>query len=204
MHETFGSNPLIWVIIAIEIFFWVFLLGGLTSRYVLKMRRLSSILLICVPLLDVVLVSLTIGDLARGSAPNFSHVLAVLYLGFTIGFGHNTIQRADRWFAVRFAGAERLEKATEGPEYVREQWRDCGRMMVMWLICVPLLLVMKTLTVGWNGTELAPEAVLNINGGDTESLFSTARILTVILIIWFVSGPVYASLFRGVSAKLET
>ena len=53
-------------IIACEAGFWALLLSGLAARYMLKAKRLSTVLLICVPLVDVVLLAASVVDLRRG------------------------------------------------------------------------------------------------------------------------------------------
>ena len=47
-------------IVVCEIAFWVLLLGGLTARYPLRRPRLGAILLVAVPLVDAVLLALSL------------------------------------------------------------------------------------------------------------------------------------------------
>ena len=54
----------------------------------------SSVLLLCVPLIDVVLLAATVLDLQRGASASFAHGLAAAYIGFTVAFGGVTIQWA--------------------------------------------------------------------------------------------------------------
>ena len=42
------------LIVLCEIGFWMLLLSGLLARYVFKQKRISNLLLICVPLADIV------------------------------------------------------------------------------------------------------------------------------------------------------
>ncbi|MBC6463814.1 hypothetical protein HKK72_39190, partial [Actinomadura sp. HBU206391] len=58
---------LLGIIAGCEIAFWVVLLAGLAARYLLRMRRLSTVLLICVPLVDVVLLVASVIDLRGGA-----------------------------------------------------------------------------------------------------------------------------------------
>ena len=123
MHESISLNPIVWAIIGAEVAFWVTLALGLVTRYLFRSRRASRIILLCVPLIDLVLITLTAADLALGAEPDAVHALAVVYLGFTIGFGPAVIAWADRWFAHRFAEGPRPAKpASSGPEYVRRIW----------------------------------------------------------------------------------
>ena len=54
---------------ACEVGFWVLLGAGLAARYLLRARRLSTVLLLLVPVLDVVLVTASLVDVAGGSPP---------------------------------------------------------------------------------------------------------------------------------------
>nr|WP_246422004.1 hypothetical protein [Nocardiopsis mwathae] len=84
--------------------FWVFVLGGLAARYLLRMRRLSTVLLLLVPVLDVVLLTVIALHLGHGATADLTHGLGALYLGFTVAYGHSVITWADVRFAHRFAG----------------------------------------------------------------------------------------------------
>lgn len=58
-------------IVACEIGFWLVLLAGLLARYMLRRRRLGAVLLAGVPLIDIVLLALTVVDLRQGARPEF-------------------------------------------------------------------------------------------------------------------------------------
>lgn len=92
-----------WVIIGCEVGFWVLLGGGLVIRYFLKLRTLSNVLLISVPLIDVVLLAFSIVDMRAGADAELRHGLAAAYIGYSVMFGHSTIRWADERFARRFA-----------------------------------------------------------------------------------------------------
>ena len=86
-------------IAAAEIGFWALALGGLTARYVLHRRRLSTVLLALVPAVDVVLLAVAAIDLATGGDAGWSHGLAAVYLGFSVVLGPPLIRALDRRFA---------------------------------------------------------------------------------------------------------
>ena len=86
-------------IAAAEIAFWALVLGGLAARYLLRRRRLSTVLLALVPAVDVVLLAVTAVDLARGTDAGWSHGLAAVYLGFSVVLGPPLIRSLDRRFA---------------------------------------------------------------------------------------------------------
>jgi hypothetical protein len=92
------------LIVGCEVAFWVLLVLGLAARYLLRARRLSSALLVCVPLVDVVLLAASVIDLRNGAQGTPAHGLAAIYIGVSVAFGHQMIRWADQRFAHRFAG----------------------------------------------------------------------------------------------------
>ena len=84
------------VIAGCEIAFWVMLVAGMTVRYLLRWPRTGAVLLAAVPLVDVVLLAASVIDLQRGGEPSFKHSLAAIFLGISVGFGHQTMRWADR------------------------------------------------------------------------------------------------------------
>ncbi|WP_379871216.1 hypothetical protein [Marinactinospora rubrisoli] len=127
-------------ILAAEALFWVLLLGGLAARYLLRMRRLSTVALLLVPVLDVVLLAVIVLHLRAGGTADFSHGLGALYLGFTVGYGHSIIRWADARFAHRFAGGPPPEKGpTRGPARLRNEWTAWLRGLAACLIGAAVL-----------------------------------------------------------------
>src|SRR5690625_7886734 len=93
-------------ILASEIGFWVVLILGLATRYLLRWRKVSTILLLGVPVLDVFLLSLISWDLlVNETIADFTHGLGAVYLGFTIAFERQIISWLHSWFAYRFASS---------------------------------------------------------------------------------------------------
>ncbi|MFC3995884.1 hypothetical protein ACFOVU_08165 [Nocardiopsis sediminis] len=91
------------MILTCEVMFWVLVAGGLAARYLLRARRLSTALLLSVPVLDVVLLAVIAVHLGSGGTADPGHGLGALYLGFTVAYGHPMIRWADARFARRFA-----------------------------------------------------------------------------------------------------
>lgn len=186
-------------IIGAEVAFWVLLVLGLLARYALKLKRTSTALLISVPLVDVVLIILVGLDLSRGSEPTSVHGLAAVYLGFSVGFGHYIVSRADGWFAHRFADGPRPSRPPRtGPAKVRHEWQDWLRVLTAWAIAVPALLIMKVFS-GWSLPSSMEEFW-------TDELWSWVARLTLINIAWLLTGPVYTTIFKSryVSEEPET
>ncbi|ONI84400.1 hypothetical protein ALI144C_14645 [Actinosynnema sp. ALI-1.44] len=148
------------LIVACEIGFWVVLLAALVARYVFRWQRTSTVLLICVPLVDVVLLAATVVDLADGGLADNVHGLAAIYLGVSVAFGHSMIRWADQRFAHKFAGGPPpWRKPKSGPERVRYEWREWGKFMIAYAIAcgvmVFLIFVVSTpdhTTALWQGT----------------------------------------------------
>ncbi|MEU9631670.1 hypothetical protein AB0D89_33465 [Streptomyces luteogriseus] len=111
------------LIAACEIGFWVLLAAGLATRYLLKMPRTGLALLLCEPLLEVVLLVATALDLKNGAEPNWTHGLAALYIGYTVGHGHRTVKWLDGHAAHRLGGAP---KPTGPPRYGMARARHEG------------------------------------------------------------------------------
>jgi len=168
------------VIVGCEVGFWVLVAAGLACRYLLRRRRVSTVLLAAVPLLDLVLLGATLADLlARHATAGPQHGLAAVYLGSTVAFGHGMIRWADRWFAYRFAGGPRPPKVPKsGPVRVRYEWREWGKAVLAAAIAAALLGVMV--------------AVLG-DLGRSAALLSWLPRMGVVLAIWLI-WPVSTSL----------
>ncbi|MCO5973884.1 hypothetical protein [Actinoallomurus soli] len=102
---------MILLIVGCEIGFWVLLMTGLATRYLLRARRLGNVLLVGVPMVDVVLLAASVVDLRRGAPASPAHGLAAIYIGVSLAFGHQMIRWADQRFAHRFAGGPAPVKA---------------------------------------------------------------------------------------------
>lgn len=170
-------------IVACEIAFWVFLFGGLAVRYLLRRRRLSTVVLLGSPLADLGLLVLSAVDLARGAKATEAHALAAAYISFTIVFGHSIIRWADARFAHRFAGGPPPVKVPKrGPERVRHEWREWGKAVLACVMASVLILV----------------AVLLIDDSDrTKALIGFESHLGGLLVIWLIAFPVWDTLFSS-------
>ncbi|MFI6602982.1 hypothetical protein ACIBHX_42620 [Nonomuraea sp. NPDC050536] len=129
------------VIIGCEVGFWVLLLLGLASRYLWRRRRLSTALLLAVPLLDVILLVAAVIDMRSGAVADLRHGLAAAYLAYSIVFGHRTIRWADAKFHHRFAGGPPPWKPPAGGmARARYEWGIWLRIVVAYGIACALLL----------------------------------------------------------------
>jgi hypothetical protein len=179
------ADPIVWLIAASEVGFWVLLVAGLAARYLLRLRRLSTALLLLVPVLDLVLIGASLVDVASGSPPGPVHGLAAVYLGGTVAFGHSMIAWADRWAAHRFAGAPRPRKPRPGAEKVAHEWREWIKMVLLTGIAVVVMLLVAA---------VAGRGVPPITDWSADPMWSWAFRVGVVTLIWFVAGPVWTVL----------
>lgn len=188
MQAFLSENPLVLLIGACEIGFWVLIGAGLATRYLAPVlaRRLSTVLLLLVPVLDVVLVVASLLDVARGSTPGLTHGLAAVYLGFTVAFGHSMIKWADGRFAYRFAGGPPPMKPPKyGAANVAYEWREWGKAALAWAIAMAVMVV-TSFVAGAGIPVLRDWAV--------DPMWTWAMRISVVLVIWFVGWPLWSTI----------
>jgi hypothetical protein len=109
----------------------------------LRWPKVSNVLLVCVPLVDVVLLVATVIDLNNGAKANVAHGLAAAYLGFSVAFGHSMIRWADQRFAHRFAdGPPPWKPPKTGPGRARYEWREWSKCVLACGIACAVMLVL--------------------------------------------------------------
>jgi len=176
-----GSSFLLGLIVACEVGFWLLLFSGLFARYGLRRKTASSVLLSCVPLIDVVLLVATVADLQRGSEAIFAHGLTAAYIGFTIAFGGIAVQWADERFEFWFANGPSPRSApTHGRDLLIYEAK-------LWFRCVQAAMItigLVYLTIQFVGE---PERTRDVE------LWLTMPFWTVVL--WFLFGPLWSALF---------
>ncbi|MEZ5210291.1 hypothetical protein [Gordonia sp. (in: high G+C Gram-positive bacteria)] len=153
------------LILGCEIAFWMVIAAGLSTRYLLRKRRLGLALLALTPVVDLVLLIAAGLDLHRGAPAEFSHSLAAVYLGFSVAYGHRMIQWADVRFTHRFDGGPPPVKLY-GTAYATACWKDVGRTAIAAALGSGIL---------WLLTVVAT--------GPTQALESTYRIFGIVLVI---------------------
>ena len=113
-----------------------------------------------------------------GAKGNFTHGLAAVYLGFSVVFGPSMIRWADSRFAHRFAGGPPPVRR-RGKEKLRHEWHEFGKCVLACGIAAVLLLaailVLRT-----------PEQV--------GPLWGWLPRLGTMIVIWFVTGPLWQQL----------
>jgi hypothetical protein len=166
------------LILACEVGFWGVLLVALAVRYLLAMERLSGVLLLCLPLVDVLLLAFTAMDLRRGSAATFAHGLGAAYVGFTLAFGGTAVKWADAHFAHRFAsGPVPATAPSVGWQAVRYDFNLWGRCIVACIITMALVEVLARFV----GSSEA-----------TQPLLAWHKHAFGCIVFWFFFGPVWS------------
>ncbi len=169
------------LIVACEIAFWIALLSGLACRYLLRWSRLSWFLILCVPLIDVVLLVLTVLDLRRGINATFAHGLAAAYVGFTVAFGPIMICWTDQRFAYRFGG---------GPPPAKPPscgWPSVLYELKLWIRCLVAVCIIYVLLFAVIAFIDQPDK--------TQALEAWFLIPLAAAFFWFIFGPFWSLVF---------
>jgi hypothetical protein len=177
MTELIRDNPIAAVIIACEFGLWIMLGAGLAARYLLRLRRASTVLLAAIPMLDVVLVVAVLLDLHRGAPATTVHGLAGVYLGFSVAFGPSIVRWADGHFAHLFAkGPKPVKPAKGSAEKYRAVWQEWFRVVTAAAIASVTLLGL----------------VVTVAGPEQEgTLYWWIGRVWMITGIWFLAGPAF-------------
>jgi hypothetical protein len=166
-------------IIGCEIAFWVVLAVGLLLRYPLRRPRPGAVVLAAVPLVDLALLIACAVDLHGGATAGPRHALAALYLGFSLAFGPHMVRWADVRFAYRFAGGPKPQKPADKRAH---EWRLFGLAAIAWALTCAFL----GAGIWWIGD---PARTAALKAGMAQ--------VSVVLAIWFVTGPLLTSNTSG-------
>ncbi|MER5768843.1 hypothetical protein [Streptomyces sp. NPDC001985] len=173
------------LIIICEVGFWVLLAAGLAVRYLLRMPRLGAALLLCEPLLEVVLLIATAIDLRNGAEPNWTHGLAALYIGFTVGHGHRTVKWLDGHAAHRFGGAPPPVKP---PRYGRARGIHEMRIWGGTLVAAAVATVLLQLAIWYVGDAGSPDS-LQAWMYQSWKIAGIHGVIALAHLLWPGSGP---------------
>ncbi|MDN4494790.1 hypothetical protein [Ureibacillus aquaedulcis] len=154
-------------IIAAEILFWVAILAGLFARYVLHRKRLSYLLFLLTPIIDLALIALTVVDLQSGAVATIAHGVSVIYIGVSIAYGKTMIAWADDKFQTYILKKESAKKPLYGTEKGLHELKMWGRHVLAYAIGSVMFWLIITL----------------INSNSTEALFNVWRIWSIALLI---------------------
>lgn len=173
--EFIGENPIVAVIIGCEIGLWVILLLGLVARYLLRLKRTSSVILALIPLVDLVLLVAVAIDMSRGTELGWVHIAAAYYLGVSVAFGPALVRYVDVRFAHRFAGGPPpAPKPRFGKAKHEALWQEWRRVVVAAVIASAVSLAL---------------IVFFADARAQEMLWWSIGRAWFIVGLWFVFGP---------------
>lgn len=145
------------VIAGCEIGFWVLLAAGMVTRYLLRRPRLGMVLLAMVPLVDVVMLVASVIDIRSGGEPSSKHALAAIFIGVSVGFGHQSLKWADGWAAYKLAGGPRPVKPKKGTaEKARRDRQGWYHHLLAYGVGVGVMIALGLLSGQGFDTLLAP------------------------------------------------
>lgn len=132
-------NFIVWMIVACEIGFWIVIVLGLYTRYVLKKKRLGLFFLALTPVIDLILLIITGFDLYRGATATTAHAIAAVYIGVSIGFGKSMIKWADDRFRYYVTKEGPKPIKLYGIEYAMQYLKGWGQHVLSYLIGAGIL-----------------------------------------------------------------
>lgn len=154
------------MIVICEIGFWVVIVLGLFTRYVLKKNKLGLFLLALTPVVDLILLIITGIDLYRGATATTAHAIAAVYIGISIGFGKSMIKWADERFRYYVTKEGPKPIKLYGTEYSMHYLKGWGKHVLSYLI----------------GAGILMGVIFLINDSTrTEALFRVLQIWTFVL-----------------------
>ena len=159
-------NFVAWMIVASEIGFWIVILLGLITRYILKKKKLGIFFFALTPVIDLFLLITASVDLYRGATATTAHAIAAIYIGVSLAFGKSMIEWADerfRYYIIK-EGAKPMERF--GTDYALHYFKSWCRHVVSYLI----------------GAGLLAGVIFLINDSSrTEALFGVLKLWSFVL-----------------------
>jgi hypothetical protein len=175
------STYLYALIVGCEAAFWLILALALAARYLLRRERVSRILLLSLPVVDLLLLLFTALDLKSGRPADIAHGLATAYVGFTVAFGGIMVAWADQRFAHRFAGGPAPVAA---PKY---GWPAVRHELNLWVRCIVAWVITALLLIG---------LIAFVDDADnTRRLQQWYYIGASCIVGWFIFGPTWTLVF---------
>lgn len=156
-------NFIAWTIVACEIGFWVFILAGLVTRYILNKKQLGLFLLAMTPVVDLVLLIITALDLYHGATPTVAHSIAPVYIAISLIYGKSMIQWADERFRYYIKKEGEKPERKVGMGYAKHSMKGSLKHIIAYFIGALMLLGM-ILVIGDGTKSTALYATLKIWG----------------------------------------
>lgn len=161
-------NWIVSILITAEILFWVVIVLGLISRYILRLNKVGLFCFALTPLIDLVLVIVMSIDLLNGAKATIPHGIAAVYVGVSIIFGKRMIQWADDRFKYYILKKGVLPVKKSGLAYAKQYFKD-------WILHGLAYIL---------GTGILWVIILSIgHSSDVTALYHVIKLWTVVLII---------------------
>jgi hypothetical protein len=169
-------NFIAWMIVACEIGFWIVIVLGLFTRYVLKKNKLGLFFLALTPVIDFILFITTSLDLFRGATATTAHGIAAVYIGVSIVFGKSMIKWADERFCYYVTKEGPIPLKLFGREHSWNYLKGWVKHVLSYLI----------------GAGLLAGVIYLINDSSrTEALNGVLKLWTYVLGIDFIIAMTY-------------
>lgn len=135
-------NFIAWVIVAVEISFWIFIIAGLITRYIFNRKKAGIFLLAMTPIVDLVLLVVTSIDVYRGAEITLAHSIAPIYLAVSLVYGKFMVQWADERFLyyVKREGPKPIRRI--GMDFAKHSMKGSLQHVLAYIIGGALLLFM--------------------------------------------------------------
>jgi len=148
-------SPIVYLIIGVEVGFWLLIIAGLTARYLLSQPRLGLALLALTPVLDFILLVATTRDvLVNGAAATLAHGIAAVYLSVSLTFGKRIVRWADERFRYYVLRQGARPAQLYGLEHARYNFRGSLLYMLAWLLGGGYILLVIYLVGDPNRTQV--------------------------------------------------
>lgn len=135
-------NLVAWTIVACEIGFWVFIIGGLIARYLFRLEKVGLIILAMTPVIDLVLIIVTGIDMYRGATPTIAHSIAPAYLALSVIFGKDMIRWADERFVYYIKRQGEKPERKIGMAYAKHSMKGSLKHVLAYIFGGAILLLM--------------------------------------------------------------
>ncbi|RLL48288.1 hypothetical protein D8M04_03165 [Oceanobacillus piezotolerans] len=143
-------NFIAWCIIAAEVGFWVVIILGLISRYILNRKALGIFFLALTPVIDLLLLIIVTVDLLNGGTATMAHSIAAMYLGVSLVFGKSMIRWADQRFLYYIKKEGEKPGKLYGYAYARHSLKGSFQHLIAYIIGAGILYMLILLV---NDTE---------------------------------------------------
>ncbi|MEB7757195.1 hypothetical protein FEZ53_09365 [Staphylococcus xylosus] len=154
-------NWIVILLITAEILFWVFIILGLISRYLMRREKLGLFFFMLTPVIDLTLIITMSLDLLNGAVATMAHGIAAVYIGVSIAFGKQMIRWADERFKYYVLKTdERLIKNT-GIKHAKKYLISWIRHVFAYIIGTGLLWIIIRI-VGYSSNVTALVDVIKL------------------------------------------